>query len=349
MKVSVGVLIGLLGLVGCRSNNDPKTPQSKPAPEKAVDPVKAVTQTEPTKTQSVPALATALAEAEKCVKKNQRLDQGCTAYVNVREAVHQHLKETNWRAVLLKAASDPGPQGLVALVLFSELKGDDQKVVNAVTPQMGQDRTPAHREAALRALYARPTTGLAAKAMELLDTDQDARVRAAALYLLVKPQHAPDPKVLGPKLIALLNATETPLTLRRAAIGGLGKLRYAKAAPVLAKYLDDERLGPNASVNLAGLPGDIAFNEIYGRVEKAAQGGGYKFFHIAALSRLEHHPRFDPAQTMVMLETLVARLKPLIGEGDQHASMAVSMAQRQVARLRGRLKKSSKNAPSKPR
>ena len=346
MKVSVGVLIGLLGLAGCRSNNEPETPKPKPA-QQVAEPVKEATPATVSVTpRSVPALATALAKAERCVK-NQRLDQGCTGYVAVREAVHQHLKESSWREALLTAASDPGPQGLVALVLFSEIKGDDQKVVNAVTPQMGQDRSPAHREAALRALYTRPTIGLAAKAMELLDTDQDPRVRAAALYLLVKPQHEPDPKILGPKLIALLNAAETPLTLRRAAIGGLGKLRYAKAAPVLAKYLDDERLGPNASVNLAGLPGDIPFNEIYGRVEKAAKGGDYKFFHIAALSRLDHHPRFEPAKAKIMLEALVARLKPLADKGDQRASMAMSMAQRQIARLRGRLKKSSPKKTSK--
>lgn len=306
------------------------------------------------KIATVEGLAPALEEAAACVK-NGRLDRRCAGFIKVRKNVGDHAKDTKWADALLAAASTGDATAQVALVLLDEVRaGDDAKFVETLWPLVGKGES-THRTAALRALYGRLGPEHAAQVGEILaDAKAPDTLRAAAAYLAVKPAMSPNKKKLAPLLNGMMADTKASPGLRRAAIAAAGKLAHPSAQEAMIALLDDELLGANATVNLAGFTTKKAYDVLWKRLETAANGGKIQVAQVAAVGRLRRHPQFDGAKASELLKKLHDRLAKDAKGGDQQATMMQTMVKRhidQIRKAKNRAEQANKEgdkAPKKP-
>ncbi|MEZ4475662.1 MAG: HEAT repeat domain-containing protein [bacterium] len=328
-----GLLLLLVGLVGCGQRGADKVDAAPAAPpsaarvDAAVDDTAAVPQAAP----PVKDLEGQLAAAEPCVVEG-RPRQACLGFERLRSAVRSRKGDAAWRDGLLDLAKGQpdAPRTRLALTLLADgsMNGPADIMVTALLPLT--DSTDAFvRASALRALATYDSPGVAEKALTVIENDPDPGPREAAAYVLGKPQqHRAGPAAVTALLRALANDADA--SVKRAAIGSLGMLHPPEALPALIALMDDPLLGPNALVQLGGFQQGAAYRSILSRISKVRDGMPLPPAALASLTRLRTHPDYDAAQVRQVLE---AALPFVEKDGTPNGRIAHELVKRQLAAL----------------
>lgn len=297
--------------------------QSKPG----ADPKAAA---EPAKPAAPELLTSGLTAAEPCVT-DDRLDDKCAQFQQIRGQVMAAHADAAWRTGLLDALSGSPARALVAVELLdsSILPQGREIVVPRLLDLTAPERPLPLRLAALRVLAGDTEPAVGEKALALLRGDEAIEVRVQAAVLLGQPVHGRGQPEAGAALLEAMAKDGAP-GVRRAAAEALGTLRPPGAVASLAGQLDDPLTGPIAALALARFEERAAYDAIVSRLNAAAEAGQAPPLSIlAALARLQRHPNHDGAAVKESLQKIEAALtaRP---EDDREAALSLRMIRRQL-------------------
>lgn len=307
---------------GCK---DAPTPEAG-SPKSAASAASAASEAPATVATAAPRADTSLdamraATVKTCVRDGL-VRRTCAEFRKLRTAVRGHRDDPAWWGALLVDAKGEStdPKTLVALTLLSDgtLQGPKPQFVPAVKPMLTSDSPPA-RAAALRALSSHADPSLGPVAVKLLETDTSADVREAAAYLLGRSVHHGMREKSVPLLLSVLVNDADP-SVRRAAIGALGKLKPPEAVKLLITLLDHPQLGPNAAVQIGGFDDPAAFRAVLSRIAKAKEGKMISPSLFASLGRMQAAKAFDKS----VVRAVLTDVRPAL-EAQTHPTKAVAI------------------------